>query len=24
LNGLPYNYGRAGVPGAVVIYLSAK
>lgn len=24
LNGLPYNYGRAGVPGAVVIYLSSK
>jgi hypothetical protein len=24
LNGLPYNYGRAGVSGAVVIYLSSK
>jgi len=24
LTGLPYNYGRAGVAGAVVIYLSSK
>jgi hypothetical protein len=24
LNGLPYNYGRAGEPGAVFIYLTAK